>query len=89
MIDLFDGNLQGTQPAKVHFLESVEGKAVDYDFTRDVGLIRIRPGRRLPASPGRAGPLAAPGAHEGAHGRLLRRAATRPPGTRSSNGRGF
>jgi len=50
MIDLFDGNLQGTDPARVHFLESVEGKAVDYDFTRDVGLIRIRPGRRLPAS---------------------------------------
>jgi thiol-disulfide isomerase/thioredoxin len=50
MIDLFDGNLQGTDPATVHFLEKVEGKAVDYDFTRDVGLIRIRPGRRLPAS---------------------------------------
>src|SRR5262249_6691504 len=49
MIDLFDGNLQGTKPAKVHFLEAVEGRAVDYDFTRDVGLIRIRPGRRLPA----------------------------------------
>ncbi len=32
------------------FLEAVEGKAVDYDFTRDVGLIRIRPGRQLPAS---------------------------------------
>jgi len=47
MIDLFDGNLQGS---RVHFLESVEGKAVDYDLTRDVGLIRIRPGRRLPAS---------------------------------------
>jgi thiol-disulfide isomerase/thioredoxin len=49
-IDLFDGNLQGTDPARVHFLEAVEGKAVDYDFKRDVGLIRIRPGRRLPAS---------------------------------------
>ena len=49
MIDLFDGNLQGTKPAKVHFLEAVEGWAVDYDFTRDVGLIRIKPGRRLPA----------------------------------------
>jgi thiol-disulfide isomerase/thioredoxin len=47
MIDLFDGNLKGS---RVHFLESVEGKAVDYDFTRDVGLIRIRPGRQLPAS---------------------------------------
>jgi len=50
MIDLFDGNLQGTDPARVHFLESVAGEAFDYDFTRDVGLIRIRPGRRLPAS---------------------------------------
>jgi thiol-disulfide isomerase/thioredoxin len=49
-IDLFDGKLQGTDPATVHFRESVEGKAVDYDFTRDVGLIRIKPGRRLPAS---------------------------------------
>jgi hypothetical protein len=48
-IDLFDGNLQGTRPATVHFLEAVKGEAVDYDFTRDVGLIRIRPGRRLPA----------------------------------------
>ena len=37
MIDLFDGNLEGTKPATVHFLEQVEGWAVDYDFTRDVG----------------------------------------------------
>jgi len=52
IIDLFDGKLkkQGNQTAKVNFLEAVEGKAVDYDFTRDVGLIRIRPGRQLPAS---------------------------------------
>jgi thiol-disulfide isomerase/thioredoxin len=50
MVDLFDGNLKGTNPAVVHFLEAVEGKAVDYDFSKDVGLIRIRPGRRLPAS---------------------------------------
>jgi thiol-disulfide isomerase/thioredoxin len=49
LIDLFDGNLQGTQPATVHFVEAVPGWAVDYDFTRDVGLIRIKPGRRLPA----------------------------------------
>jgi thiol-disulfide isomerase/thioredoxin len=49
MIDLFDGDLEGIKPAKVHFLEAVEGWAVDYDFTRDVGLIRIKPGRRLPA----------------------------------------
>jgi thiol-disulfide isomerase/thioredoxin len=47
VIDLFDGKLQGS---KVGYLESVEGEAVDYDFMRDVGLIRIRPGRKLPAS---------------------------------------
>lgn len=50
MVDLFDGNLRGTKPAHVSFAETVEGKAVDYDFTLDVGLIRIRPGRRLPSA---------------------------------------
>jgi thiol-disulfide isomerase/thioredoxin len=50
MIDMFDGKLKGTDPARVHFTESVEGKAVDYDFMLDVGLIRMRPGRQLPAS---------------------------------------
>jgi thiol-disulfide isomerase/thioredoxin len=50
MIDLFDGKLKGTDPAQVHFVESVEGEAIDYDFTLDVGLIRMRPGRVLPAS---------------------------------------
>jgi thiol-disulfide isomerase/thioredoxin len=50
MIDLFDGNLRGTKPAHVAFAETVEGKAVDYDFTLDVGLIRIKPGRRLPSA---------------------------------------
>jgi thiol-disulfide isomerase/thioredoxin len=50
VIDLFDGKLEGTDPARVHYAESVEGKAVDYDFTLDVGLIRMRPGRQLPAS---------------------------------------
>ena len=50
MIDLFDGKLHGEHPAQVHFVESVEGQAVDYDFTVDVGLIRIRPGRRLAAA---------------------------------------
>jgi thiol-disulfide isomerase/thioredoxin len=49
MIDLFDGTLQGPKKNMVHFVEMVEGRAVDYDFDRDVGLIRIRPGRRLPA----------------------------------------
>jgi thiol-disulfide isomerase/thioredoxin len=47
-VDLFDGNLSGST---VHYAnETYEGKAIDYDFTRDVGLIRIRPGRKLPAS---------------------------------------
>jgi thiol-disulfide isomerase/thioredoxin len=52
VIDLFDGKLkeQGKQAGKVSYIGSVEGKAVDYDFNRDVGLIRIRPGRQLAAS---------------------------------------
>ncbi len=50
-IDLFDGKLVGQQPAMVHYSnESYEGEAIDYDFDRDVGLIRIKPGRRLAAS---------------------------------------
>lgn len=49
-VDLFDGQLSGQHPRTVHHLETVEGKAIDYDFALDVGLIRIRPGRRLPAS---------------------------------------
>jgi thiol-disulfide isomerase/thioredoxin len=48
-IDLFDGNLVGRQPSQVHYAnETFEGEAVDYDFDRDVGLIRIRPGHSLP-----------------------------------------
>ena len=47
-VDLFDGNLRGQM---VHPVETVAGKAIDYDFTHDVGLILIRPGHRLPASP--------------------------------------
>ncbi len=50
VVDLFDGKPTGTIAAQVGYLESVEGEAVDYDLTRDVGLIRIRPGRKLPAS---------------------------------------
>jgi len=48
-IDLFDGRPQGREK-EVHPIETVAGEAVDYDFGLDVGLIRIRPGRRLPAS---------------------------------------
>ena len=48
-LDLFDGNLVGNGPSRVHYAnETFEGKAVDYDFNSDVGLIRFTPGRRLP-----------------------------------------
>lgn len=48
-IDLFDGVLSGPKGNQVHYTqETLAGEAVDYDFSRDVGLIRIRPGRRLP-----------------------------------------
>jgi len=47
-VDLFDGNLVGQQ---VHAIETVPGRVIDYDLGRDVGLLSIRPGRRLPASP--------------------------------------
>ncbi len=49
-VDLFDGKLSGQNPPSVHKVETVVGEALDYDFNLDVGLIRIRPGRRLPAS---------------------------------------
>jgi thiol-disulfide isomerase/thioredoxin len=52
LLDLFDGQLR-QQPdgsRKVNYVESFEGRAVDYDFVRDVGLIVFRPGRRFPAS---------------------------------------
>jgi thiol-disulfide isomerase/thioredoxin len=48
-IDLFDGKLSDREPRQVHYSnETYEGRAIDYDFSRDVGLIRIKPGRRLP-----------------------------------------
>jgi hypothetical protein len=52
IIDLFDGQLhqQPSGPPKVNYVESFPGRAVDYDFVRDVGLIVFRPGRQLPAS---------------------------------------
>ncbi len=52
VLDLFDGQLHA-QPSgtpKLNYVESFEGQAVDYDFNLDVGLIRFRTGRRLPAS---------------------------------------
>jgi thiol-disulfide isomerase/thioredoxin len=52
VIDLFDGELhpQPSGPAKADYVESFPGRAVDYDFNLDVGLIVFRPGRQLPAS---------------------------------------
>ena len=51
-VDLFDGQIRGRQPAQVLFAnESHRGEVIDYNFNTDVGLVRIRAGRRLPASP--------------------------------------
>ncbi len=50
-VDLFDGQFATRQPAMIRCSEKdLVGQAIDYDFTNDVGLIRIRPGRRLAAS---------------------------------------
>ena len=50
-VDLFDGQLRGTRPAQVHYTnETYKAEVIDYDFARDVSLIRIRPGRRLKSS---------------------------------------
>lgn len=49
-VDCFDGVLKGTNPAKVTYTESFSGKAIDYDFARDVGLIRVTTNHQLPAT---------------------------------------
>ena len=49
-VDLFDGQLSGPEKKQVHHAETLRGEAVDYDLTNDVGLIRIRPGKVLPAA---------------------------------------
>ncbi len=49
-VDLFDGVLGGPRKNQVHYVETVKGEAVDYDLTNDVGLIRIKPGKVLPAA---------------------------------------
>lgn len=47
-IDIFDGKLKGQQ---VHAVEKgIPAEVLDYDFALDVGLVRFRPGRRLPSS---------------------------------------
>ncbi len=50
-VDLFTGQLVTRNPAQVSRGEQdIVGEAIDYDFDNDVGLIRIRPGRKLPSS---------------------------------------
>ncbi len=47
----------------MNYVESFQAKAIDYDFIRDVGLIRFRAGRQLPASrvvPAHWQPVSAP-----------------------------
>lgn len=50
-VDLFDGQLSGARTPQVHTLVSgIPAEVIDYDFVTDVGLIRIRPGKKLPYS---------------------------------------
>ena len=50
-IDLFSKEFVSMKPATLRCVEKeLPGQVIDYDFKNDVGLIRIRPGRRLPAS---------------------------------------
>ncbi len=50
-VDLFDGQLSGGRTPQVHTLvEGIPAEVIDYDFPTDVGLIRIRPGKKLPYS---------------------------------------
>ena len=50
-VDLFDGKIPNYKNPQLKCVEeNIAGQAIDYDFNNDVGLIRIRPGRRLPAS---------------------------------------
>jgi hypothetical protein len=51
-VDLFDGKLTGRQPAMVGGAEKdLPAELIDSDNREDVALLRIRTGRRLPASP--------------------------------------
>ncbi len=49
-VDLFDGQLSGPTQKQVHFVETIAGECIDYDLVNDVGLIRVRPGKVLPAA---------------------------------------
>ncbi len=48
-VDLFDP-AQGSVPPELNNFACCDGTLVDCDERRDIGLVRIRPGRRLPAS---------------------------------------
>ena len=51
-VDLFDGVFHGSQPARLGRIPGGhKGEAIDYDLDNDLALIRIRPGRKLAASP--------------------------------------
>jgi RNA polymerase sigma factor (sigma-70 family) len=50
-VDLFDGKLRQDRPNQVTFAATIGGEIVDFDFSHNVGLVRIRPGRRLAATP--------------------------------------
>jgi RNA polymerase sigma factor (sigma-70 family) len=50
-VDLFGNQFVGRQPTRLACTDKdISGEVIDYDFTNNVGLIRIRTGRRLPAS---------------------------------------
>jgi thiol-disulfide isomerase/thioredoxin len=52
-VDLFaDLGAEIRLPAQLEYVgQTFTGEVIDYDFTRDVSLIRIRPGKKLPYSP--------------------------------------
>jgi hypothetical protein len=50
MIDLFNGEVSKDSPPRFQFRESVAGELVDFEFDRDIALVRIKPGRRLAAA---------------------------------------
>ena len=51
MVELFDGKLGGPGGQTVRPIgEPIPGEVIDYDFDRDVALVRIRPGRAVPSS---------------------------------------
>jgi thiol-disulfide isomerase/thioredoxin len=87
-IDLFDGKLKGPRQDQLSCTEEgIPGKAVDYDFGTDVGLIVFKPGRRLPASrvvpphfdPQKRMHMYTVGCSEGADASMWETVITRPP----------